>query len=189
MNLTSKKYLVFDFDRTIDTLIIDWSHSREGWLKLAKELTGDTSLVINGNPYVFQAEVIDRVGQPAIEAFQTFTKEYEQQNYTNHEPNMRLVQFIQENQTRFQFFLWTSNHLETIQPVLQDLGLEQSFRNIITRDAVDYPKPRPAGFDQIFIPGTSKKDYLMIGDSENDQLAAAAAGIDFIDVVDFEELI
>ncbi len=189
MNLTSKKYLIFDFDRTIDTLIIDWSRSREGWLNLAKELTGDNSLMIMGNPYVFQAEIIDRVGQPAIEAFQTFTKNYEQQNYASHEPNMRLVQFIQDNQDRYQFFLWTSNHGEVIKPILQDLGLDQSFRQIITRDLVDYPKPRSAGFDLIFVPGTNKKDYLMIGDSENDQLAAEAAGIDFINVVDFEELI
>jgi len=189
MNLATKKYLVFDFDRTIDTLIIDWSTILDGWLKLGKELTGDHSLEITGNPYVFQAEIAEKIGQPAIEAFQDFTRDYERDNYSTHEPNMKLVQFIQDNQANYQFFLWSSNHLETIKPILKDLGLDKSFRNIVTRDMVDYPKPHPVGFEQIFIPGTDKKEYLMIGDSKNDKLAAKAAEIDFVDVIDFDELI
>ena len=83
--------------------------------------------------------------------------------------------------------MWTSNHIETISPVLRELGLDQSFQVIISRDSVKYPKPDADGFSHIFISGTEKEDYLMIGDTNNDVFAAKNSGIDYLDVNDFEK--
>lgn len=190
MNLKAKKHLIFDFDRTLDTLIIDWSGSRSGWLDLAQKLTGQPDLKIeDDNPYLFQVRLIEQWGQPAVDAFQEFTRTYERENYAGHEPNMLLVNFIRSNVDKYQFYLWTNNDSETIAPALRELGLVNLFSGIISRDVVNKPKPDPEGFSQIMIPATTHEDYLLIGDSINDQLGAANAKIDFIDVIDFEKLI
>ncbi len=188
INLKNKKYLVFDFDGTLDDLIIDWSGSSKGWVELAEKLTGKKQKII-GNSYVFQGEIIKQVGKRAATAFQEFTRTYEMANYSGHEPKMMLINFIEKNQDKYQFFLWTSNHSEVVLPVLKELGLVGLFKVIVSRDSVALPKPDPEGFSQIFIPQTDKTDYLMIGDSDNDRLSAGAAGIDFIDVLDFIKLI
>jgi len=190
MNLKAKKYLIFDFDRTLDTLIVDWSGSRAGWLDLAQKLTGQPDLEIeDDNPYLFQVKLIEQWGQPAVDAFQAFTRTYERENYVGHEPNMLLVNFIRNNVAKYQFYLWTNNDSETIAPALRELGLMDLFSGIISRDVVNKPKPDPEGFNQILIPETKHEAYLLIGDSINDQLGAANAKIDFIDVIDFEKLI
>jgi len=188
MNLKNKKYLVFDFDGTLDDLIIDWSGSSKGWVELAEKLTGKKQQ-ITGNPYVFQGEIIKQVGQKAVTAFQEFTRTYELANYSGHEPKMMLINFIEKNQANYQFYLWTSNDSKVVVPILKELGLISLFKVIVSRDIVNLPKPDPEGFSKIFIPATDKSDYLMIGDSDNDRLSAGAAGIDFIDVLDFVELI
>lgn len=187
MNLSYKKHLIFDFDGTISGLTIDWSNSRAGWVELAEKLTGESGLKIEDNPYVFQEDIIKKVGPKATEAYIDFAKNYEKENYSGYDPNMMIVGFIQDNKDKYEFSLWTSNHLETIKPILDELGLTDIFSKTIGRNSVTYPKPNPDGFSQIFVEGSDKKDYLMIGDTRNDEEAAQAAGIDFIHVVDFEQ--
>jgi HAD superfamily hydrolase (TIGR01549 family) len=187
MKLSNKKYLVFDFDGTIGDLIIDWSRSRESIIELTKKLTGENDLIIEGNPYVFESKIIKKIGKKAAEAYIDLSRSFEKKNYSGHQPNMRIVNFIIDNRDKYKFFLFTSNHSETINPVLEDLGIIDVFYKIITRDSVVHPKPDPDGFSQIIDSNVDKKEYLMIGDTSNDELAAKNAGIDFIHVVDFEQ--
>jgi phosphoglycolate phosphatase-like HAD superfamily hydrolase len=187
MSFLDKKYLVFDFDGTIDQLIIDWSNSRKEMMMVLKDIVGDQSLGDFGNSYDFQIEMIKEFGDEVSDRLIELSKNYERENYSSHRPNINAVNFIKDNQDKYKFFLWTSNHIETIAPVLKELGLNQSFQTIVSRDSVKLPKPDADGFSQIFIPGTNKDDYLMIGDTTNDSFAAENSGIDYLDIDDFEK--
>ena len=186
MSFLNKKYLVFDFDGTIDSLIIDWSNSRKEMMTSIKDIVGDQSLEDFRNSYYFQIEMIKEFGDEVSDKLIELSKNYEKENYSSHHPNMNAVDFIKNNQDKYKFFLWTSNHIETISPVLKELGLDQSFQVIVSRDSVKLPKPDAEGFLQIYIPGPDKKDYLMIGDTSNDVFAAENSDIDYLDINDFE---
>lgn len=186
MSLFPQKYLIFDFDGTIDQLIIDWSKSRQGTVKIVSEFEKSSMNQINGRFYEFQIEALHKFGEDLSQKLIEFSRTYEKENYTTHEPDFVPIDFIKSNKDNHQFFLWTSNHIETITPVLKELGLENIFQKIISRDSVVFPKPHQDGFSKIFTPGTEKSEYLMIGDTDSDRFAAKNSGIEFIHIDDFK---
>lgn len=187
--LSSKKYIIFDFDATVDTLLIDWEQYGEEFFKLVD--TFDPSITISkmDTSYDFQIRCIEKLGEEINQAFIKYAEDFEKKYYTGHVPNEALVQFIRNNQGKYEFFLWTSNALSVVFPVLEELKIEKAFQKIIARGNVSFPKPHPEGFSQISEGRGNKEDYVMIGDSDNDSRAAHNAGIDFIHVTDFEKMI
>ncbi|PIV08788.1 hypothetical protein COS52_00895 [Candidatus Roizmanbacteria bacterium CG03_land_8_20_14_0_80_39_12] len=65
---------------------------------------------------------------------------------------------------------------------MQKEQFEQFFENIITLESVLLTKPNTYGFSMIYNSNNSKRDYLMIWDSENDKIMAKNAGIDFFKI-------
>jgi len=187
--LSSKKYIIFDFDATIDTLLIDWEQYGEEFFKLVD--TFDPSITISkmDTSYDFQIRCIEKLGEEINQAFIKYAEDFEKKYYTGHVPNEALIQFSRNNQEKYEFFLCTSNALSVVLPVLEELKIEKAFQKIIARGNVAFPKPHPDGFFQISAERGKKEDYVMIGDSDNDSRAAHNAGIDFIHVNDFEKLI
>ena len=140
MKLFPHKYLVFDFDATIDSLIIDWSKEREELLEIGINVTGDKNMKID-DVHVFQIDLVKKYGDEVAQLFIDWSRKFEKENYSAHQPNMKLVNFIKNNQTQYKFFLWTGNHIETITPVLSELNLDEVFEKIISRDSVKLLKP------------------------------------------------
>lgn len=69
---------------------------------------------------------------------------------------------------------------ETVTPILQKSGLLPYFRQLVTKGDVLLMKPNPEGFEKILESQEHKKaDFLMVGNSKNDQKAAEASGIDY----------
>ena len=81
--------------------------------------------------------------------------------------------------------LWTSNVQATARYVLEDVGLISAFSAMATRDSVAYIKPHPEGWRHLY-DGAPLNEYLFVGDSINDQQAAAAVGIDYFNVTYFK---
>lgn len=71
---------------------------------------------------------------------------------------------------------------KTIEPILKKEGLQERFKTIVSASDTLFYKPDTSSIEKM-ITG-NKKDWLMVGDSENDKLAAKALGIDFF-LVDY----
>jgi HAD superfamily hydrolase (TIGR01549 family) len=112
--------------------------------------------------------------------------QFECKSYSGYLPNNELLSFIRSHADTYIFSLWTSNTERVISDFIQKEGLRPIFQNIISLNTVHYSKPYPDGFYKIYNASFSKKDYLMIGDSDNDESAAKAAGIDFFKVDYFD---
>ena len=65
--------------------------------------------------------------------------------------------------------------------LLKYLPAEELFDHIITGDVTENFKPHPEPILKcLSVSGVEKKDFVYIGDAENDMLSATRAGVDFI---------
>jgi HAD superfamily hydrolase (TIGR01549 family) len=188
MNLASKKYLIFDFDETISKIIIDWRVWQHGIVDIVAEYLPGEDFNHDGHIFSRQNDFIDQFGQEINRKFIVLAEQFERDLLETHEPDAKVVAFIKNN-SNYHFYIWTSNHSSTVEPILRELGVLSKIKKIVGRDDVAFIKPRADGFQQIFVPGSQKTDYLMIGDSSYDEEAAKTAQIDFLHVNDFKQLI
>lgn len=189
----NKDYLIFDFDETIGTLLMDWTDVYGGMLRVIQKYEPTFALPSNQiNSEHVNAELensfIKKFGKPLRLDLVKFHQEFEVSHYTGCQPNPAVVEFI-KNAQGFEVFVWSNNHVDALKLGLKDLNLETAFKRIVTCDMVLFSKPHPEGFSHLSVAGSSLEQYLMIGDSSNDEKAAAAAGIDFLHVDDFVRLI
>ena len=176
-----KTYLIFDFDATLVTLYIDWSDFRKGLMEIA--LTHGINLPLGPNYY---NQAVKQGGIKLRNEFTIFSAQYEADHLKKLIPNEILLEFVRRNK-EYKLFIFSSNTKKTIYPILEELEIKDCFESIIASDDVMFRKPNPEGFSLILDSRISKKEYLMIGDSKADRLAAEAAGIDFFDVADLKE--
>jgi len=177
-----KKYLIFDLDETLIRLEVDWNGVYEMLFTAVKDI--DPSLVSKAPEsalefYNLVNKTTLKHGKKAKKKLDETIAEYEISHYVSYSPNPSLMSFIRTHKDRYSFSLWTSNAKGTIRDFLQKEQFEHYFKNIITLESVLFTKPHTYGFDIIYDPNNVRKDYLMIGDSENDKIMAQNAGIDF----------
>lgn len=77
--------------------------------------------------------------------------------------------------------IWTSNTKQAAHWALDQIGMLPRCHAIVTRDDVRLLKPSNEGWRYIY-DGRSLNEYLFVGDSPNDELAAADIGIDYFAV-------
>lgn len=181
-----KSHLIWDFDGTITDLIIDWTNFREGLFELyyAKypDLKGSVPNTSGMGNRLYNLAV-EKYGQEAKQIGNAYFEAFEARHYSSHLPNKEALSFIYQNKDEYTYSIWTNNFRSTILPILDELKLPKLMRTIVTKTELTYSKPNPDGFAQIHTTDQLSLDaYLMIGDSENDELAAKAAGIDFFKV-------
>lgn len=185
-----KKYLIFDLDSTLIKLHIDWTmFRREIWDTVAvfdEPLTKEIPFE-RWKGIELANKAIARHGERAKKIINAFNESYESRHISGYTVNPSLIDFIKTN-TQYVYFMWTSSNSGTIEPFLKEYDMKKYFKKIITRNMLNYIKPDPDGFTQIYIKGTDKKDYLMIGDNFTDEQAAAVAGIDFFLVNYFKKV-
>ncbi|KKU18367.1 MAG: hypothetical protein UY13_C0002G0076 [Candidatus Pacebacteria bacterium GW2011_GWB1_47_8] len=192
--LSNKKYLIFDFDETISTLLIDWNDGyREGIVSAIQKYDPSFTLSphqLNRKWVNFELEnrFIEHFGQSLRKDLIEFHRVFEKTHYTGCEPNSAVIEFIRSSRG-FSIFLWSNNHSETIKRALADLNLTEKIDRWVTCEQVLFSKPHPEGFSLLQIPNTALKEYLFIGDSSNDEKAAAKIGLDYLHVDDFVRLI
>lgn len=175
--IKNKKYLIFDFDKTVAKLEIDWGRWHDGVKEIFLKYDPDKDL--SGVEWVdtMVNEFIERFGAKIREELWAFNAAYERDNTTGLTPNQEIIDFIKEDEDYIKY-LFTSNSRPTIDTGLRDLQLGDDFQLVISRDDVDFIKPHVDGFTKIYN-GEDKSLYLMIGDSASDRGLAENAGIEF----------
>lgn len=174
-----KKNLIFDFDKTIAQIEIDWSKWHDGISAIFAEFDKHHGYKAGLDPHKFYNELVDKYGDSLVRKVQSFVSDYEEEFTLGFTPYQELVEFIKNNNTN-NLYIYSSNARKTVESGLADLDILKSFQNIVSRDDVRKIKPEPEGFKQLGIQDDVVFQTLMIGDSSSDELAANAVGIDFL---------
>jgi HAD superfamily hydrolase (TIGR01549 family) len=179
----NKTHLVFDLDRTLAELLIDWSHWRSGVLQVINKFnTKPNKKAFLENIYTYVNHFIKEYGNAAEHAIKKFNQDYETKYLSGLTPNKPLLAFIQSLPQNYSLYVYSSNSKNTVNYALNQIQLISRFNSIVSRDHVTFIKPHPQGFSFILNPAVKKTKYLMIGDSPSDKGAANAAGIDFFQI-------
>lgn len=181
-----KREVIFDFDETISTLLINWAEWDRAVGQVLQEY--DPAFAPLGIiEAVQQNTFMQRFGKKLRDDLLHTTYKYEKELVFGHRVNPVALALIGKARSVASLHIWTSNHLETIYPVLQELHLHNAFKRIIARGDVTFIKPHPEGFYLLFDEINSKSVYLLIRDSKKDEEAAQNAGIDFLNISSFCE--
>ena len=187
MNFKQYQNIIFDFDETLATIIIDWSPWYEEVANIFRKYQPDFQ---DANSITMQivSQFITKYGQPLRDAYLAFSRDFESKTYQGYYKNQPALDLLQTlHQQNKNLYLLTSNTKATILPILSELGIANYFAKIITLDDVTNIKPNPMPFELIYTQGQNKNQYLMIGDSSSDRGFAQNAGITFLDVDDLEK--
>lgn len=175
----NKRHLVFDFDLTIAKMNIDWSEWHTGVKKIYNQFDMNHFYDESLNPHFFYNQMVEKHGDQLVEQMKKFNQDYENKYLTSLTPNQELIDFIISNKDQSQY-VFSSNSRPTVEKGLSSLGLIDQFIQIISRDDVRMVKPAPEGFYTLPDFAENKNQFLMIGDSNSDEEAAKAAGVDFL---------
>lgn len=175
-------HYIFDLDVTIMTLNIDWTE----WFQVVEKIFAERQI-----PFTYTSsraafaqlnDLARAEGEATRQEINHKIRDAEMNNLHGYTLIPRCISFLKSLPDSSRRFIWTSNALDTATKALVDNDLMQYFEKIAARDNVPYTKPDPSGFDLLYDPRVPKSQYVMIGDSENDEVASQNAGIDFIHV-------
>lgn len=179
-----KKHIIVDFDETLGLIHASWDIWRKelrARLKrideelIAKYESGSTILLLN--------DFVARYGKQARNIILPYIAYYESNFIEKIALNNELIYFIKNSYSRYYFYIWSSNMGNTIRKFLKANQLSQLFKKIVSRDKVMLTKPHPEGFSYIFNPDKHQhKDFLLVGDSLFDEMAARSVGVDYYKV-------
>ena len=182
--IQSKEHLIFDLDKTLAKLLINWTNWGQGVTQVLAKYDPDFESQSGPKVYNIVNLFIDRFGTPARDDLFAFQERFEHKNYYGLDINQFLVNFVKKDQA-YHKYLYTSQTRLTTYKALDQLGLNYKFEKVVTRNDVKKLKPDPDGFKLIYDRNTDKSSYLMIGDSQADKGLAENANIDFFKV-DFD---
>lgn len=173
-----KKYLIFDFDETIAKIEMDWSGWHVGMADIYRQFDHQKVEDYSSDEHNRYNSYVEKFGQELVEKIKKFNVEYESRMTRGLSSNPELIEFIKQA-SEFEMFVYSSNSKSTVERGLRELEIADKFELVVSRDEVIYIKPNPEGFGLILDPNVSKSEYLMIGNSHADRIAAESAGIDF----------
>lgn len=184
MNFDQYQHVIFDFDETLATIIMDWSPWYEGVAEIVRKYQPSFD---DANNLQMQSvsEFINQYGQSFRDEYVNFEIDLENKNYQSYKIIQKTLDLLQEfHKQNKNLYLLTSNSRVTVLPILEELKITNHFKKIFTLDDVRNFKPSPIPFELIYVEGSDKKQYLMVGDSVSDKGFAQNAGINYLDVDD-----
>ncbi len=186
MNFRQYKHIIFDFDETLATLLIDWPKWHEQIIAIIKKHESNFDESTYLNMYSIHQYIL-KYGQAFRDDFVSFETAFEQKYYHGYKLINKTFALLQKlSQEGKHIYLLTSNSREVVLPILRELKIEQLFNKIVTLGDVSNIKPTVEPF-ALISEGlqVNKKEFLMIGDSQSDSGFAANVGIDYLDIKDF----
>jgi beta-phosphoglucomutase-like phosphatase (HAD superfamily) len=185
-----KKYLIFDLDGTLADLHVNWFGIDKDISDLVASIDAPLSKEVPLGRFAgihLTNMVNKKYGELSRKKMNIFIDDFEKKNYSGFSPNHELINFLRDiSNERYNCYLWTTNTRMVIEDFLSKEKLVGRFTKIVSHNDTTLLKPEAEGFSYIYTPNTSLSDYLLIGDSINDELAAKNAGIDFFKVDYFD---
>ncbi len=177
----SQQHIIFDFDKTLATLQVEWQFWHAQIVPLIKkyqpEFDPNTPLDMSSIH-----DFIEQYGKPFRDAFVQMETQLELEHYQGYTANQPAIALLQQLvQQHKNCYLLTSNCREVVVPILDELNITQCFKKIVTVGDVANIKPSSAPFALIH-DGSPKTEYLMIGDSPSDSGFATTVGVAYLDV-------
>lgn len=187
----AKKTIIFDLDRTLIELTIDWSGVFTMLHDAIHSLYPHDTLSMPRTSHEFYTLYSTYAvrGGPKIRGILVDTIEkYEIEHYRGYTPNLKLLEFIRSHTSQYNYALWTSNTRGAIVDFLTKEKMNTVFKTIVTLNDVQRAKPNPEGFSIIYDGKSDKNTYVMVGDRSIDHEAARFAGIDYFQEEYFNNL-
>ena len=185
MNFKPYQHVIFDFDKTLATLIIDWS----GWEQMVATLIKKYQPDFDENTQLHMYSINEYVNQYGKAFYQDYADleiALEREHYQGYEVVEKSFNLLQKlHQQQKILYLLTSNSQNTVIPILKELGVFNYFSKIVALENVENLKPSSMPFKLISNGLDDKNTYLMIGDSRSDRGFAHNTGIAYLDIKDF----
>lgn len=185
MNFKPYSHIIFDFDETLATLIVDWQFWHIDIIPVIKKYEPDFNEKSSLNMYNIH-QLINKHGKSFRDDYVNFEINLETKHYKSYKLIDKNFDLFQElHRQKKNLYLLTSNSREIVLPILKELNIADNFSKIITVNDVENVKPSPAPFKLIGNENSDKSQYLMVGDSINDREFAQNIGIAYLDVKNF----
>lgn len=99
---------------------------------------------------------------------------------SGYQVNQTLKEFVVMHAHEYTFSMWSHSPHDQIVSCLKNWELEGVFTTIVSVDNMIEPKPSPASFELIAQGADiNPQEWLLIGDTDSDELTAKALGIYF----------
>ena len=181
-----KKYLLFDFDETLFYLHLPWDTFRKELKSKLRVLDKQIEMRLdykNTSGTAPMNKAVRMYGQKAKKIVTDWSGAFERDYLKKVNKNSELIEFIKKHRSKYAHFIWSSNMHATVTRLLTQEGLHDYFVKLLTQDVVSLIKPYPDAFYMIFDPKRHiHNQFLMIGNSDKDEHAAKACGIEFFRV-------
>jgi HAD superfamily hydrolase (TIGR01549 family) len=177
----NKTHVIFDFDATLFLLVLPWSNWLEGLKNYLVQVDAEIwDEYERGmlNVATVQNKFIENHGATVKKFIEDHSASFEIEMLEKYEPNTDLLATLNELD-HVKKYIWSSNAKPVITKVLEETGLADKFEMVVSKQDVEFIKPRPDGFYKIYDESVPKSAYLMVGDSSHDRGGAESAGIDF----------
>ncbi len=177
-------HLIFDFDQTIARLLLPWDRYHddiEGILRSYDPTIIEAYIRADIHLNDMQNAYVKAHGVKLVDLFRRHNREFETKKLRGIHPNKNLINFIKTVPEVF-LYIWTSNMPDAVISFLKKEKIFHLFKKIVTRNDVSYLKPDSESFDMLYDPKIKKEKYALVGDSDNDELAAKKVSIHFFRV-------
>lgn len=182
--MLTKPNIIFDFDGTIADIIIDWDKWGDEIENILREYEPDYKINWNSSEYHdIQNVFIEKYGDEVRNKLLKFCQDYEKEHTKEIIPIESVLNLIMTIKGS-KLYVWSSNTENLLRQSLLKLGILYKFSRIVSRDDVYFIKPRTDGFELIKnnAADISISDYMFIGNSEADELAAQKLDMEYVDV-------
>jgi len=176
------EFIIFDYDRTIATVPINWMKQRREFRDYLTRLGADVEKMTSVRVDELEREAIEVLGMD-WESVMTFRQYIESEVNGLHEPKPSVCRALKELKASSATLSILSNNLQqTVRGGLEELGLSEIFECVLGVDDTRDPKPGITGLELLkqrvaLVPGRS----VLVGDSpQTDGLFCERVGIPFL---------
>lgn len=132
-------------------------------------------------PYEHTDDIAGRFGSAAMDEINRFYLEKELRILPGSPLNAGLIQLIKNLDRNVEHHIWSNNQQGFVVEALENSGIKDRFKTIVTRDRVVKAKPNLDGFKIISAATTARvENFIFVGDSRNtDEIVARTLNMDF----------
>ncbi|MDW7660621.1 MAG: HAD-IA family hydrolase [Bacillota bacterium] len=171
--------IIFDFDGTIINTneLIEEGLNHFSFMHRGYRFTKEEILELTGKPLETQMAAVDKqLSKLLVEQFKVWYSNYHNQKTSAFPGMIELLRFLRG--LNLNLAIVTNNSRASLEMGLKHLGIEDLFHMTLSRDEVSATKPEPDGLIEVLNKfEVHPHEAIFIGDTDNDILAAKAAGV------------